>query len=124
VPSDFRRLVMSSIIAVIACFGPVRSQAVSEGDARLEARRNEADQVFRKEVAPFLKTYCVKCHGNDRARGGVSISTMMNRPPQDGESHGKWQLARAKVKEHDMPPPSAAKQPTDAERQTSLTGSE
>lgn len=115
VPPDFRRLVMSGTIAVVACFGPAPSQAVSAGDAQIEARRKEAETVFRNEVTPFLKTYCVECHRSDKAKGGISFTNMMKRP-EAGELRRKWQLALAKVREHDMPPQDAAKQPTEAER--------
>src|SRR5262249_11849200 len=106
VPPDFRRLVMSGTIAVVACFGPARSQAVSAADAQIEARRNEAETVFRNETTPFLKTYCVECHGVGKAKANVSFTNMMKRP-EAGELRRKWQLALAKVQEHDMPPQSA-----------------
>jgi mono/diheme cytochrome c family protein len=120
VPSDFRRLVMSGIIAVIACFGPTRSQAVSAGDAQIEARRKEAEKVYRNEVAPFLKAYCVQCHGSNKAKGGISFTNMMKRP-EAKELRGKWQNALANVREQDMPPPDAVKQPTEAERKAFVT---
>ena len=69
VPPDFRRLVMSGTIAVVACFGPARSHAVSAGDAQTEARRKEAEKLYRNEVIPFLKTYCVQCHGSEKTKG-------------------------------------------------------
>jgi hypothetical protein len=115
VPPDFRRLVMSGTIALVACFGPARFQAVSAGDVQTEDRRKEAEKVYRNEVTPFLKTYCVQCHGVVKAKAGVSFTNMMKRPAA-GELRRKWQLALAKVWEHDMPPPDAAKQPTEAER--------
>src|SRR5947208_1332119 len=106
VPPDFRRLVMGGTIAVVACFGPARSQAVSAGDAQIEARRKEAETVFRNEVTPFLKTYCVQCHVGGTGKGGISFQNMMKRP-EGGEFRRKWQLALAKVREHDMPPQDA-----------------
>src|SRR3954468_7049182 len=102
VPPDFRRLVISGTIAVVACLGPARSQAVSAGDAQTEARRQEAEKVYRNEVAPFLKTYCVKCHGLDKVKvkGGINFGNMMKRHEAE-ELRRKWQLALAKVREHD-----------------------
>lgn len=115
VPPDFRRLVLGGTIAMIACFGPARSQAVAAGDAPIEARRKEVETVFRKEASPFLRTYCVECHQSNKAKGGISFTNMMKRP-EAGELRRKWQLALAKVREHDMPPQDAARQPTEAER--------
>lgn len=116
-PPNFRRLVMSGTIAVVACFGPAPADTVSAGDAQTEDRRKEAETVFRNEATPFLKTYCVQCHGGGKARGGISFTNMMKRP-EAGELRRKWQLALAKVREHDMPPQDAGKQPTEAERRT------
>jgi len=42
---------------------------------------------------------------------------MMKRP-EAGELRRRWQIALANVREHDMPPEDAVKQPTEAERQT------
>ena len=117
VPSDFRCLVTSGTLAVVACFGPACSHAVSAGDAQAEDRRREAEELYRNEVTPFLKTYCVKCHGSGKTKGGISFTNMMKRP-EAGELRRRWQIALANVREHDMPPEDAVKQPTEAERQT------
>jgi mono/diheme cytochrome c family protein len=103
------------VVVLVACFGLARPQAVSAGDAQTEDRRKEAEKVYRNEVTPFLKTYCVRCHGGGKAKGGIHFTNMMKRP-EAGELRGKWQLALANVREHDMPPQDAVKQPTEAER--------
>lgn len=100
---------------MVACLGLARSQAVAAGDTQTEDRRKEAETVFRKEAAPFLKTYCLECHQTNKAKGGINFANMMKRP-EAGELRRKWQLALAKVREHGMPPQDAAKQPTEAER--------
>jgi hypothetical protein len=117
VPPDFRRLVVSGTIAVVAYLGPAGFHAVSAGDTQTEDRRKEAKRVYRDEVTPFLKTYCVKCHGNGRAKGGIHFTNMMKRP-EAGELRRRWQIALANVREHDMPPEDAVEQPTEAERRT------
>lgn len=114
-PPDFRRLVMSGTIAIIACFGPARPQAVWAGDAPIEARRKEVETVFRHVATPFLKTYCVECHQTNKAKGGINFANMMKRPEAE-DLRRKWQRALAKVRGHDMPPQEAARQPTEAER--------
>src|SRR4051812_21078806 len=100
VPPDLRRLVVSGTIAVVACFGPARFHAVSAGEPQTEDRRNEAERVYRDEVTPFLKTYCVRCHGSGRAKGGVRFTNIMKRP-EAGEFRRQWQTALANVREHD-----------------------
>ncbi len=102
---------------MVACFGPARFHAVSAGDTQTEDRRKEAERVYRDEVTPFLKTYCVRCHGSGRAKGGIRFTNMMKRP-EAGEFRRQWQIALANVREHDMPPEDAVEQPTEAERRT------
>lgn len=116
VTPNFLRLVMSGTLAVVACFGPVRSHTVSAADAQTEDRRKEAEKVYRDEVTPFLNTYCVACHGTKRVNGGINFTRMMMKRPEAGELRRPWQLALAKVREQDMPPQDAGKQPTEAER--------
>jgi hypothetical protein len=93
--------------------GPQAAGATAEADA--EARRKEVSETFRTEISPFLKTYCMECHGNKRPAAGVNF-TVMSRRPEAGELRRSWQLALAHVREHEMPPDDADKQPTDAER--------
>ena len=52
-----------------------------------------------------------------KRKGRPRFTNMMKRP-EAGELRRQWQLALANVREHDMPPQDAVKQPTEAERQT------
>ncbi len=107
----------SGTLAAVACFGPAHFHAVSAGDTQTEDRRKEAERVYREEVTPFLKTYCVRCHGTGRAKGGIRFTNMMKRP-EAGELRRQWQIVLANVREHEMPPEDAVEQPTEAERRT------
>ena len=33
---------------------------------------------FDKEIKPLLATYCVKCHGPDKQKGDLNLSTIAN----------------------------------------------
>jgi hypothetical protein len=57
----------------------------------------------------------VDCHRNGKQKGGINFTTMMKRP-EAGELRRQWQLALANVRDHDMPPEGATRQPTGAER--------
>lgn len=111
------RLVVSAIIVPIASFVPLLSLSTSAGDARAEeARRAEVNETFRKKVVPFLKTYCMDCHGNNNKRkGGIDFAKMIQRPA-DGRFRIAWQVSLAQVREQSMPPEDTPKQPSDAER--------
>ncbi len=114
-PQTFRRLITSATIAVIAFVVLVFSPAGWAGDAQADARRKEVENTFRNDVVPFLQTYCAECHGGKKRKGGFDITKMMKRP-EAGELRRQWQIAIANVREHDMPPEDAMKQPTDSER--------
>lgn len=108
-----------SALAALACLAFAwqgRASAADEEKAE-QARRAAAMKTFREEITPFLNKYCVECHGrNNRAKqGGVSFAGAFQRPGA-GELRKQWQLSMVNVKEHVMPPPDAARQPTDAER--------
>lgn len=92
--------------------------AAPDDEAESKARRDAVQKVFKDDVTPFLKTYCLECHGknNREKQGDVSFQSTFNRPGA-GEFRKQWQLALVNVKTHAMPPPDAKKQPTDEERQ-------
>ncbi len=74
---------------------------------------------FRERVTPFVKTYCLECHGNRKSKAGINFEVAL-RNPGDAASSRQWKQAFANVKAHDMPPDDADKQPTDEERQMFL----
>ena len=72
-------------------------------------------------VTPFVETYCTRCHGQDRQKGGINFGPALKKPGETASSK-RWKQALAIVKSHDMPPDDAEKQPTDEERQKFLEG--
>lgn len=116
------RFVIRMTSAILTWLTPVLALAISPADpgakaeAEIEAKRKAVTEVFRTEVTPFLKNYCVECHGSKRFKAGVNFTGMMQRPAA-GEIRRKWQTAAALVQAEEMPPADADKQPTAAERQ-------
>lgn len=110
------RLVVSAIAVPIASFVSLLSLTAAAQDAQSEARRTQVNDTFRKKVVPFLKTYCVDCHGNNNKRkGGIDFAKMVQRPA-DGRFRSAWLVSLAQVREQSMPPEDVAKQPTESER--------
>ncbi|MBA4015585.1 MAG: hypothetical protein C0483_00140 [Pirellula sp.] len=105
-------------IAMLAWLMPAMTLAIApaESEAELEAKRNSAAEVFRTEVTPFLKAYCMDCHGNKRPQGGLNF-TVLSRRPAAGEFRRSWQTAVAHIQAGEMPPPDEDKQPSAKERQ-------
>lgn len=78
------------------------------------ARRADAQKVLKEKIGPFVKKYCVKCHGS-RAKAGLNLQSALSNP--NGESSTlHLQKAAANVKVHDMPPEDSSKKPSNQER--------
>src|SRR5476651_990214 len=115
VSAIFPRFAMISIVALAASFVPALSVAASAEDDATEARRKEVADAYRNEVVPFLKTYCIECHGDKKKKGGLDFTKLFKRP-EAGEFRHQWKLSLTNVGEHEMPPLDAQKLPTDEER--------
>src|SRR5688572_5727053 len=90
-------------------------------DADFAALQADARQSFKDAVTPFVGTYCTRCHGQDRQKGGINFGPALKNPGETASSK-RWKQALAVVKSHDMPPDDEDKQPTDEERQKFLDG--
>lgn len=85
-----------------------------DDDAAFTAARSEAQKTFKDQVTPFINTYCLRCHGEKKQKGGVRFEYALKTPatPSFG---GLFRKALAHLESRDMPP-EQEKQPTDAER--------
>jgi hypothetical protein len=116
ISGTFSRGVMALTLAglALALAPPGRAEPADDGDfAALQA---DAKKSFKDGVTPFVKTYCERCHGQDRQKGGINFQPALKNPG-DAAAAKRWKQALANVKAHDMPPEDAEKQPTEEERQ-------
>ena len=90
---------------------PCRAETTEEKEEA--ARLADAKRGFKDHVEPFVKSYCVECHG-DRPKAGLNLKVAV-RKPGDPAYARKWMDAIANVNAHDMPPEDAD-QPSDDER--------
>ncbi|MEQ8790852.1 MAG: DUF1592 domain-containing protein [Pirellulaceae bacterium] len=101
-------------LALVLCYvSPCRAET-GGGSADEAALRADAERTFKKNVEPFVKKYCIDCHG-PRPEAGVNLQSAL-RSPVAASSFLHWKKAVANVKVHDMPPDYAEKIPTDDER--------
>lgn len=112
-----RRLAWLGLSLVLALPAPAATPAET-ADAELAAQQAEAQKAFREGVLPFVKNYCLDCHGNRRTKGGLNLEPALKKPGESSASC-KWLQAFANVNAHDMPPEDSD-QPSDAERQRFL----
>ena len=70
-------------------------------DPKITAKEKE----FAKKIRPVLQRYCVKCHGSEKAKGGLNLDAYT-----DFESAMKapevWTGVLERVQADEMPPPS------------------
>ncbi|MDB6037922.1 MAG: hypothetical protein JWM99_1763 [Verrucomicrobiales bacterium] len=94
------------LILAIACFA-ILSARKSAGADRAET---DLKRRFEATVQPFVATYCISCHGKDKAKGDLDLSpfTSMEAVAKDYEH---WGLVLDKLQMGEMPPEKAKKHP-------------
>lgn len=102
----------SALMLLISC------PLVAEEDKELAALQAEAQKAFKEGVVPFVKEYCMECHGNRRSKAGLNLEVAL-RKPGDSAFSRKWMETFANVSAHDMPPDDAD-QPREEERKRFL----
>ena len=88
-----------------------------DDDGRVDeaaALRADAEKTLKENVEPFVKKYCIRCHG-PRPEAGINLQSAL-RTPGATSSFLHWKKAVANVKVRDMPPEHADRIPTDDER--------
>jgi len=99
----------------------LRCTAEPADDADFAAQQADARKSFKEVVTPFVDTYCTRCHGQNKQKGGINFGPALKNPSETASSK-RWKQAVAMVKSHDMPPDEADKQPTEEERHKFLDG--
>ncbi|MGZ0167123.1 MAG: DUF1592 domain-containing protein, partial [Planctomycetales bacterium] len=104
---------VAGLALALSLISPCRAEA-DDGSADEAALRVDAEKTFKEKVGPFVKKYCISCHGS-RPEAGINLQSAL-RSPGATSSFLHWKKAVANVKVHDMPPDHAEKKPTDEER--------
>ena len=80
--------------------------------------RAELEGQFTRTVRPFLETYCITCHGQQRPAAQMDLSgfTTMAALMQDGH---RWSQMLARLEAEEMPP-KGARHPTSQERRVAV----
>lgn len=73
------------------------------------------EQQFKGAVHPFVETYCLSCHGDEKQEAELNLSPFKSMAGVvAGFSY--WELVLERLEAGEMPPDKAKQQPTDAER--------
>lgn len=80
-----------------------------------DSARPALERQFVQGIQPFMKRYCVDCHGPKKQEGKLDLSgddsvTAIVR------NHQIWDIVAERLEANEMPPTEAAKQPTNTDR--------
>lgn len=95
-----------------------RLLAVALG-AMLTASAGELDPDlagFRSTFQPFLKQYCISCHGADHPKAGLRLDQVNGDLQAEAKVAASWGETLDRMNLGEMPPAKAADQPSQAER--------
>jgi hypothetical protein len=82
----------------------------------------QADPTFNDRILPFVTKYCLSCHNDEKAKGGLSLEG--SKTEADARKNRKdWAAAQHTLAAGEMPPKSA-KQPTKEEREAVIAAIE
>ena len=73
--------------------------AVASLQAQEPAKVQEA---FRKSMGPLLKTYCFKCHEENKPKAGIRVDFLDGAVADKDVRH--WEVIRKQLREEEMPP--------------------
>ena len=78
-----------------------------------------APEAYQNQIVPALKTYCYKCHGLEKTKGGVDL-VQFKHPADLLKDPKVWRIVMQKIRDREMPPDDKP-QPPEEER-NSLVG--
>jgi hypothetical protein len=85
-----------------------------DDDADLAEARTAVLKTFKDQISPFINTYCLRCHGDKKQKGGVRFEYALKTPAVPS-FRTLWKKAAGRLQARDMPP-EKEKQPSDEER--------
>lgn len=102
-----------SLVMAIALTLSLISHCMAEPKSEEELRA-DAQKTFKEKVGPFVKKYCIGCHGT-RPEAGINLQSALSTPGATS-SFLHWKKSVANVRVNDMPPEYADEIPTDDQR--------
>ncbi len=105
----FRQLALLAVLLVQVEL-PVSAAEVTSAELNVQ---------FQKTVAPFLKTYCLDCHGKDDPEAKLDLSGYSSADAVAKE-HRTWAIVLDRLVANEMPPKDSQQQPTSQQRQTMI----
>ena len=96
----------TALMTLLIC-GFVSLPAVNGADDRDELRRD-----FQIVVSPFVRTYCIGCHGKEKPKAKFNLTPYVSMESVAGDL-GHWEIMLKRLRAGEMPPEKARKFPDD-----------
>jgi hypothetical protein len=80
-----------------------------------DALPNDLERQFTETVRPFLSSFCVTCHGGDKPKAQLDLSSYKTMASAVHD-HGHWEIILERLVSEDMPPEKAKEHPTSQAR--------
>ena len=71
---------------------------------------------FAAHVGPFLKSYCLNCHGKELSEAKLDLSVYTSAQSVTN-AHRTWEIVLERIDAGEMPPKDSPRQPTPIQRQ-------
>jgi mono/diheme cytochrome c family protein len=104
--------VLASVIGLLVLLG----WAGTSGAATSKRTGPELEQRFAGTVRPFLKAYCISCHGKDKPQAQLDLTAYASLAAV-ARDYPRWYLLQEKLVAGQMPPPNSGLLPPAAERE-------
>ena len=95
-----------AIIAAFFCVGFFKMRA-----GAADAVGSDLENSFNSTVHPFVETYCISCHGKDKPKGDLDLSTYTTAAGV-ASGFGNWEMVQTRLQAGEMPPAKAKDHPT------------
>lgn len=105
---------LAALLVVLPFALGADDSAKKDAEALIRARA-EAAKTFKNEVAPFIATYCMRCHNDKSPNGDVTFENVVKNSDGLAFKH-LWKRASTQIAAHQMPPVGEDKQPSEKER--------
>jgi len=96
-----------------------KSQPAAPAKREPAKSANARSSLFPERVQPFLKKYCIDCHGGEAPEAGLGFDRYRTEL-EAGRQQVQWEKALHALEQHKMPPSDHEPQPSDDERKAVL----
>ncbi len=107
--SSYRTFLQSALMATAWL-------AVSFGTPA-ESADDDLNIQFSSTVVPFLKTYCLDCHGSDEPEAKLDLTSYLS-PQAVAQDHQVWAIVLERLEASEMPPADSDQLPDSGTRQS------